>query len=523
MLARAIVRTTSPSVSTSVFVKAATTTRLFHKSPNKSTTYQEINQQFRASHNHVNPEQPVASSRILASTATSNIPTTHDNFHKETNSPVARPQQHTSSPIPGQHPPVPDTVSYLKDYKVSELFSYFCIGLVTLNKPILNFCIKLFPYVPMFIIKKLVYKVYCGGETVADLFKTSERLTARGINNMMLSLTIEAAEGTEGDSHIDPNYIVQETNKSITDFLIPNTIQKIKQADNINSIPPSYVALKPTGFAANAAEALRNYKHNPQFDDLVGKISEIVETVYENNLKLSKLYPERVAPMAVAVIDAEKHDLQEGVYELQRRLYKKFNKLNEPISVVGTLQMYLQESSDLLALEERLAVENNYRLGLKLVRGAYIHSEKKRDSIIHTTKDATDLNYNQGITYCIENILADTGNESTLGHLVVASHNSESLNLATDKLNQCKDLNHNKNNIVLGQLLGMADNITYNLIKDKNVNNVIKYVPWGPPVETKAYLLRRLEENGDAVKNDTGFNLIKAVVTVLYRRVVGTA
>ena len=38
--------------------------------------------------------------------------------------------------------------------------------------------------------------------------------------------------------------------------------------------------------------------------------------------------------------------------------------------------MYLSDSANLLTKEENLANENNYRLGLKLVRGAYIHSEK---------------------------------------------------------------------------------------------------------------------------------------------------
>ncbi|EGV60192.1 FAD-linked oxidoreductase [Yamadazyma tenuis ATCC 10573] len=413
-------------------------------------------------------------------------------------------------------PQVPDDVSYLKAAKWSELLSFLCIGAVTINKPILNLSIKAFPYVPMFIIKPLVYKIYCGGETVKDLFTTSDRLKQRGINNMMLSLTIEAAEGNK---HIDPNYIVDETNKSITDFLIPNTVAKMKEAENINSIPPSYVALKPTGFASNAAEVLRNYQNNTEFDDLVNKISTVIETIYTANLKLCQQYPARSSPIVVGVIDAEKHDLQPGVYELQRRLYQKFNKPNQPVSVVGTLQMYLSESAQLLALEEKLAKENDYRLGLKLVRGAYIHSEANRNTIIHKSKDDTDMNYNSGISYCIENIMAEkNNNHSTIGHLVVASHNAESLNLATDKLNQSNDSNPNKNNVVLGQLLGMADNITYNLIKNKGVTNVIKYVPWGPPVETKAYLLRRLEENGDAVKNDTGFNLIKAVVAVLFRR-----
>ena len=61
-------------------------------------------------------------------------------------------------------------------------------------------------------------------------------------------------------------------------------------------------------------------------------------------------------------------------------------------------------------------------------------------------------------------------------------------------------LNKNKTNVVLGQLLGMADSVTYDLIENNKFGNVIKYVAWGPPLETKEYLLRRLEENGDAVK-----------------------
>ena len=163
-------------------------------------------------------------------------------------------------------------------------------------------------------------------------------------------------------------------------------------------------------------------------------------------------------------------------------------------------------------MEERLAAEHGYRLGLKLVRGAYIHSEKDR-SVIHKTKEDTDKNYNQGITYCLESILAHQGNTSVIGHLVVASHNAESLSLTTRKLAEpVYASNSNKSNIVLGQLMGMADNITYNLIKEYKIDNVIKYVPWGPPLETKHYLLRRLEENGDAVKSDNGFPLVKAVV-----------
>lgn len=422
----------------------------------------------------------------------------------------------------GLHPgtfKVPDTTAYLKDFKLSELLSYVVIGVATLNKPMLNMCIKMFPYVPMPLIKALVYKIYCGGQKIEEVKQTGMRLSKRGINNMMLSLTIEACHG---NSNVDPEFIVSETQRSVTEILIPHTVSVIKESDkDINSIPPGYVALKPTGFTKDAANVLKYYndaKYASKFEQLIERASSVCETIYEENIKLAKEYPDRVAPFIVGVIDAEKHDLQEGVYELQRRLYAKYNPINKPVSVVGTLQMYLSGSSDLLALEEKLAIEKNYRLGLKLVRGAYIHSEKNRE-VIHKSKDDTDINYNQGISYCIESILANKENELSIGHLVVASHNADSLKLTTEKLNAGLSENKNKNNVIMGQLLGMADNITHNLIKTHNVDNVIKYVAWGPPVETKEYLLRRLEENGDAVRADNGFNLIRGVIGVIFKRV----
>lgn len=415
---------------------------------------------------------------------------------------------------------------FLKDFTTSELFSMMVIGMATANKSVLNLCIKLFPYVPIPVIKALVYKIYCGGETIDQVKATGQRLTTRGINNMMISLTIEACEGND---NVDPDFIVAETQRSVQEILIPHTMSVIKESGkDINTIPAGYVALKPTGFAKNAAAVLKYYnkdEYKSEFEDLVSKASAICNTIFEANKKLAQEYPERVAPFVVGVIDAEKHDLQEGVYELQRRLYKKFNPVGSPVSVVGTLQMYLSGSADLLALEEELAKANNYRLGLKLVRGAYIHSEAARSSIIHKTKEDTDRNYNQGITYCIESVLANEGNTSTVGHLVVASHNAESLQLATEKTykGELSQGNENKSNICLGQLMGMADSITHNLIQKEKVDNVIKYVPWGPPLETKEYLLRRLEENGDAVKNDNGLPLVKAAASMMMKKLFSSA
>lgn len=419
-------------------------------------------------------------------------------------------------------PMTPPSFAHLKSFSVGELVSFMTIGAVASHKSLLNLAIKAFPFVPMPVIKALVYNIYCGGENIEEVKQTGARLAERGINNMMLSLTIEACNGND---NIDPNFIVQQTQHSVDDILIPHTISMLENSGkDVNSIPPGYVALKPTGFVKNAAAVLQNFdkpEYKADFEDLVSKVSAICQTIYDANQRLAQLYPSRVAPFAVGVIDAEKHDLQEGVYELQRRLYQQFNKLNAPVSVVGTLQMYLSESADLLAKEEKLANENNYRLGLKLVRGAYIHSEKDRANVIHKTKEDTDMNYDQGISYCIDSILAHQGNESTIGHLVVASHNAESMKLATQKTYQSDFSigNKNKANICLGQLLGMADSVTHDLITNDKVDNVIKYVPWGPPKETKEYLLRRLEENGDAVKNDNGIPLVKAALLTMFKKI----
>lgn len=448
----------------------------------------------------------------------------HSSPDKKNNfAPVAE-SQHQQAPVP----PTPDAFpvrspnfAYLKDFTAGELLSFMMIGTVASHKSLLNMAIKAFPYVPMPLIKAFVYNIYCGGENIDEVKKTGARLAKRGINNMMISLTIEACNGNE---NVNPDYIVEQTQHSVNEILIPHTILMLETSGkDINAIPPGYVALKPTGFVKNAAAVLKNYnspEYKELFEDLVSKASAVCQTIYDANQRLAQLYPSRVAPFAVGVIDAEKHELQNGVYELQRRLYKKFNKVNSPVSVVGTLQMYLSESSDLLAMEEKLAKENNYRLGLKLVRGAYIHSEKNRDTVIHKTKEDTDMNYDQGISYCIDSILAHQGNESVIGHLVVASHNAESMRLATQKTYKSEFSigNKNKANICLGQLLGMADSVTYDLIKNDKVDNVIKYVPWGPPLETKEYLLRRLEENGDAVKNDNGFPLVRSALLTMFKR-----
>lgn len=412
----------------------------------------------------------------------------------------------------------PSSVQYLKTLSKRELFSLGVIGVATLNKYFLNLMIAVFPYVPVLFIKLLVSSLYCGGDTVQEVRECGKRLQERGISNMMLSLTIEDAEGTK---NIDINHIVQETITSVHEVLKPNILQQLETAVDVNDVAPGYIALKPSALCTNPAKVLSNFK-NPEWkqqrDELVSNCSAITKVVYDLNQDLLKKYPTRKSPFFVATIDAEKYNLQvSGVYELQRILFEKFNPRESPIvSCIGTWQLYLTDSGKELEQEYERAEKEGYKLGLKLVRGAYIHSELNRDLIIQPTKNDSDINYNTIMSKVINDLLVK-GAKSTYGHLVVASHNYHSQMLAT-KLLEGKDGSAGKANVVLAQLLGMADNVTYDLIRNHHVKNIVKYVPWGPPIETKDYLLRRLQENGDAVRSDNGFPLLQAIYKSLFTK-----
>lgn len=411
----------------------------------------------------------------------------------------------------------PSSVSYLKTLSKPELISLGLIGCVTTSKQLLNFVIRLFPYVPMFLIKTFVSRLYCGGDNVEEVRQCGERLQKRGITNMMLSLTIEDSEGVK---NIDINYIVKETIRSVHEVLKPNLLSQLETAVDVNEVAPGYIALKPSALVVNPSEVLINFK-NPEWrqqrDELVKNCAAITQAVYDLNQELLKKYPTRKAPFFISTIDAEKYELQNaGVYELQRILFEKFNPASSPIvSCIGTWQLYLTDSAQELEMERQRAEREGYKLGLKLVRGAYIHSEPNRDVVIQPTKEASDVNYNTVMTKVIQDLLSNS-TKSAYGHLIVASHNYYSQMLATQELKD-RENTYGKCNVVLGQLLGMADNVTYDLIENHGAKNIIKYVPWGPPLETKDYLLRRLQENGDAVRADNGWPLVKAVAKTLFR------
>jgi proline dehydrogenase len=152
-------------------------------------------------------------------------------------------------------------------------------------------------------------------------------------------------------------------------------------------------------------------------------------------------------------------------------------------------------------LSHKIAQQQGFKLGMKLVRGAYMEKERERafeksyTSPIQPDKAATDRDYNDSVRYCIDNI-----NDISV---IVASHNDES-NLLAANLMEEKGLPHNHPHVHFSQLYGMSDNITFNLAKEGF--NVSKYLPFGPIRDVIPYLMRRAQENS-SMSGQTGREL----------------
>lgn len=350
--------------------------------------------------------------------------------------------------------------------------------------------------------------IYIGGSKPSEVIQKTEQLLERGISNVLLSLTIENSEGTKVG--IDSQYIIRETVASLHSILKPQMLAKLQKTADVNDIAPSYIVLKPSALIEDPANVL-TYYNDPEyataFKKLYDNCAEVSQEVVKLNDEFKQLFPERKEAAFVTCIDAENYLMQQGVYELQLSLSKQFNPLNRPVEVMGTVQMYLCDSIAQIEKDDVVAQKEGFRLGYKLVRGAYIHSEPVR-SVIFDTKEQTDVNYDTGVNQILQKMSTSTTN---IDHLLIASHNKNStLNLLSQVTPE------NKNKLIVGQLLGMADTLAYEITQEKGFGKLVKYVPWGPPLETKDYLLRRLQENGDAVRGDNGFSLVKDVAKVAW-------
>jgi proline dehydrogenase len=106
------------------------------------------------------------------------------------------------------------------------------------------------------------------------------------------------------------------------------------------------------------------------------------------------------------LIDAEETWIQDPVDRLTMEMMAEFNK--EKAIVYNTIQLYRHDRLQFLKLSHKIAQQQNFKLGIKLVRGAYMEKERNRANQqsyldpIQPSKEATDKDYDAAVMYCLK-------------------------------------------------------------------------------------------------------------------------
>ena len=322
------------------------------------------------------------------------------------------------------------------------------------------------------IIKNTIYKQFVGGETIEECDATIKELAKYNIGTIL----DYSVEGKESETDFDA--------------CVEETIETINRAKGDASIP--FCVFKVTGMARFAllekASANKNSLTEAEQDEWLRVRRRVGATC-----KQAYLYDKPV------FIDAEESWIQQAIDDLANENKEKYNK--EKAIVFNTYQLYRHDRFVYLEQCIKHANDNNYHIGAKLVRGAYMEKERKRakemgyPSPIQPDKKGSDDDYNAALELCIKNI-----NHVSV---CVGTHNEQSSMLMVD-LMQKNSIQPADKRVYFAQLLGMSDHISYNL--SLTGYNVAKYVPYGPIKDVLPYLLRRAQEN-TSVKGQTGREL----------------
>lgn len=310
------------------------------------------------------------------------------------------------------------------------------------------------------VIKKTIFKQFCGGISLKDCLPSIKEMYDKHV----YSVLDYSVEGKDSDSEFDK--------------ATKTKIEIIKFASEQKEIP--FAVAKPTGLgrfeiwekvtegkSLSASEA-------EEWKKIQERVDRICQAAYDHNVRL--------------MFDAEESWMQKAADVLLEEMMAKYNK--EEVYIYNTIQCYRW---DRFAYVKELIQKANlegFKLGFKIVRGAYMEKENLRanrfnyPTPICEDKEATDVNFNAVMCLCLDNL-------DTLS-IFIGTHNEVSTYMAIQIMDQMQ-MNYTDQKVWFGQLYGMSDHISFNLGHEKL--NAVKLIPFGPVRDVVPYLFRRAQEN----------------------------
>ncbi|GAA0720441.1 proline dehydrogenase family protein [Aquimarina litoralis] len=332
--------------------------------------------------------------------------------------------------------------------------------LVRIGTAVTNFALK--AHLPVQgLIRATVFDHFCGGVDEEDCMPVIEKMYAKGKVSSVLDYSVEGKEEEEQFDHV-----------------LNKTLEILDFVDQKDAIP--FGVFKPTGFGRfliwqkkTEGTPLTAEEHK-EWDRIEERFDIVCKKAYDCDVPL--------------LIDGEESWMQDAADELVAKMMRKYNK--EKAIIYNTLQLYRHDRLEYLKKLHEEARVYGYKIGMKIVRGAYMEKENDRaaekgyPTPICESKEATDLNFNTTLNYILQNI-----NEISV---FIGTHNEESSYKAIELMEQ-QGIAKNDPRVWLGQLFGMSDHISFNLAAEGY--NVAKYLPFGPVKDVMPYLIRRAEEN----------------------------
>jgi proline dehydrogenase len=331
--------------------------------------------------------------------------------------------------------------------------------LVKIGPPITNFAINIGLPIKG-IIKATIFKHFCGGETIAECDKTIKNLYNGGVGTI-LDYSIEG----EDDEHVFDNTrdeIIRTIERAAVDKSVPITVFKVTGVARFSLLEKL------------DEKAQLSILEQEEWEKAQARVLAICTAAHAKGIPV--------------MIDAEESWIQKTIDMLALDMMHLYN--TEKAIVYNTYQLYRHDKLQSLKNDHEVAATGGFILGAKLVRGAYMEKERKRaeekgyQSPIQPDKQSSDRDYDLSLDYCTDHIAQIA--------FVAGTHNEESCRKLAELLDK-KNIDHNNPHVYFSQLLGMSDNLSFNLANAKY--NVAKYVPYGPIKAVLPYLFRRAQEN----------------------------
>ena len=330
------------------------------------------------------------------------------------------------------------------------------------------------------ILKKTLYKHFCGGVDINECEVTIQGMKKMNVNSI-LDYSVEALK-TEQDF----------------DNACKKKMEIVDLSFSNDSIP--FAVFKPTSLGRYSLFKLVNNKtklskeEKLEWNRVIDRFNMICSYAHSKKVRL--------------LIDAEEFEVQDAIDNLVYKMMKKYNR--KSTIVYNTIQLYRW---DRIPYMQNLLKDhdNSFKFGFKLVRGAYMEKERidafknGYTSPICSDKNETDKNFNSGIDLMFNNI--------NYVDFFIASHNEFSI-IKTVELMKKHGIKEDDEKVWFGQLYGMGDNISFNLASKGF--NVAKILPFGPVENLMPYLIRRAQENS-SVEGQSNREL-DLINTELFRR-----